>query len=201
MIPDVPGINILAAMERLGMPWSEFRAMLQQFASGQEHSVRELRDHLNRNQIEQTMPYLHAISANCELVAAARLKECARALERALRSGEKHYEHLYDALDMESSGILRAIKAFHDPHAEFEVRNMIASLYDFGALSDTLLQLKSALESDDSKTAQGLLKQMVADGIPPAIVDSYRQVVKLIDTESFNDAAEIVGLMRENLRA
>ena len=123
----------------------------------------------------------------------------ARALESALRTGEQFFEHFYDALEMEFEGLVKSVRRLEDTGGINEVRDVIRSLYDFVGLRFAFGELQAALRKGDWPTADAALIRVRELGIPPDILEGFRELEKLVTDRSGPDALDMAGLLKQNL--
>lgn len=197
--PPIPGVRVADVIERLNLSWDELQGRLLQFAADHGGALKEMRAALNSGDMEEARQLAVVIGIAAVNFGADGLWEKSRLLEHALRTGNKAYEYLFDDMEMEFDGLVKAIEALRDPSANPEVRDVLQSLYDYGALRRAFDELQSRLRAAEWEAVDAALDRIVEQGIPPVALEGFREMKKLIEDRDAQSALEMAGLLKQNL--
>lgn len=198
-LPWVPGIRVGDVMERMGVSWMELRARLLQFARDHRRAFTELRSALDADDFESAQHICLDVAVASVNFGADSLCEKLRVLERALRLRQEFYEHLFDEAEMEYSGLVKAIDRIAELGGTSDIRDVIRSLYDFRALRAALDTMQQGLRRKDWKAADKALEQVRDLGVPPDVLEGFRELEKLVRDRVAEDALEMAGILKQNL--
>ena len=195
----IPGINVPDVLSRLNLSWGELRDRLRDFSLNHGQSLVELRGALDDGDHAAARRLAVEMGISGANFGASGLMEKSRALEFALRTGEKFYEHLYDSLEMEFSGLVAGVERLNGQGAIDDMRDVIRSLYDFAGLRAVFDDLQSRLRTMEWIGADAALKRVRELGIPPESLEGFRELEKLVRDRSAADALEMTGILKQNL--
>jgi len=198
-LPRVPGIKVPEVVARLRISWEELRERLLTFVREHGQSLRALRGALDAGDVSEARRLSVELGIAGANFGADKLWENARALEAALRTGDRFFEHLYDEVEMEFSGLVKGIERMNDGFPSREIGDVIASLYDFSALRRALSDLQMALRGRAWDAADAALKAVRDEGIPPDMLEGFRELEKLVRDRAADDALDMAGILKQNL--
>lgn len=198
-LPRIPGINVADIVRRLSISWEELRPRLEAFAGEHGRSCLALRAAMDAGDHDAARRLAGGIGTAAASFGADKLWEKCRALEAALRTGERFYEHLYDDVEMEVFGLIKGIQRLGDANAGADVQDVIASLYDFAALRRALSGLQAGLRRSDWTAANAALQTVREEGVPPVVLEGFRELEKLVRDRCAADALKMAGILKQNL--
>ena len=188
-VPDIEGIDVRAALERLGVPWSAFRIMLIEYRKSQQDIMEQLHDAVAENDTEAVRLHAHSMAGAGGNVSADDVMRAARELESA--AGEERTEefpHLLDHLDQAVSRVLSSLSTLSEP----EQRIFSEGRLDEGLLKQ-LRRLKGYLDEFDPVGVSATLEFIREQGTPPEMADGLEQLEALANDLKYQEAREILA--------
>jgi signal transduction histidine kinase/CheY-like chemotaxis protein/HPt (histidine-containing phosphotransfer) domain-containing protein len=196
--PPLPGLNVAGALSRLGIGFEALQRMLIRFADGQSKTVADLRAAVKASDADAAARHAHALAGAAGNLGADTLREAAKALETAARSGGGDLPALAARVEELAAIAFRSIATLR-PQAEPTVAATPASPIDPAAFRRALVALRDALAAGDpdaTATSLGALAGMQVTESARASVDRARA---LADDYQFDDAMrEVQSLLAEN---
>jgi HPt (histidine-containing phosphotransfer) domain-containing protein len=196
---SLPGIDVDDALKRIGIDWNKYLGLLHRFAEAIRRPRAELRQSIEQQDFESARRLALTISVECMKLCADDLRQQARDLDQAIRNQSSDAATLAGKLEEDLSKLVNAITASDNPFEDADVQDLLGSLYDYGEIELTLLQLESALISHDANLTGDLLNQWERLGIPPELLEGFKQIKSLAAGNSFEDAAAIVNILKSGL--
>ena len=198
-LPRIPGIRVAAVMERLSVTWPILRSRLLDFAEQHEGALTELRSALDAGDLVTARGWCGTLAAAGEDIGAEGLVDKLQTLERALRTGQQFYDHFCDEAEMEFDGLIKSIKRLPGTDEDDAIRDIVAGLYDFPALRSALGELQVALRKPDWEGADRSLEAVRRLGVPPDMLEGFRELEKLVVDRMLEDALDMAGILKLNL--
>lgn len=196
---SLPGINVDDALFRLGIDWNKYLGLLHKFANDIKTPMTELPGQLSQQDWEGARRHAMTISVECMKLCADDLRQQSKNLDQAVRTGSADAKDLWSRLESDLTQLLQAIAACDNPFEEADVQELLNSLYDYGEIETTLQQLESALASHDTSLAIELLNQWESLGIPPDLLEGFKQIKSLSGSSMFEEAASIANILKTGL--
>jgi len=196
---SLPGIQVDDALSRLGIDWKQYLGLLHKFADDIQSPLAALRERIAQQDWEGARRHAMTLSIECMKLCADELRQRAKDLDQALRSQSPDSADLAARLADELELLLRAISACDNPFEDADVQELLGGLYDYDQIENTLLQLESALNANDANLAVALLRQWENIGIPPDLLEGFKQIKSLTQAAQFGDAAAIAGILSSGL--
>jgi HPt (histidine-containing phosphotransfer) domain-containing protein len=108
-LPVLEGIEVEAALRRLGLPFDSLKKMLIRFATGQRKTLEDLREAVRVSDDDATAAHAHALAGSAGNLGADSLHNAAKALEKAARQNQADLEVLFKAVDERAAVVFRSI--------------------------------------------------------------------------------------------
>jgi len=196
---NLPGIQVDDALARLGVGWQQYLGLLHRFADDIQAPLASLQERVAQQDWEGARGQAMTLSIECMQICADELRQQAKELDQALRSKSPNSAHLAARLAEGIERLLRAISACDNPFEDAGVQELLGGLYDYEQIEKTLLQLESALNSNEANRSAELLDQWEKIGIPPDLLEGFKQIKSLIQAAQFEDAAAIASILKSGL--
>ena len=196
---SLPGIDVDDALTRTGIDWNKYLGLLHRFAETIKAPLAELRQSIGQQDFESARRQALTVSVECMKLCADDHRQRARDLDQAIRNHSPEVATLAARLEQELNRLVTAIKASDNPFEDADVQDLLGSLYDYGEIERTLLQLENALISHDANLAGELLNKWERLGIPPDLLEGFKQIKSLAAGNIFEEAAGIAGILKSGL--
>ncbi len=187
-IPDLPGLDLRATIDRLGIPFDRLQPMLLRFADSQRPTLEELAQAVASRDAETARRHAHSIAGAAGNLGADRLRGLARELEIAARDG------LLDSLPSllrlvadEARRVFDGIEALRTPSPE-AAKAASWSPIDPARLREALESLKVALSDFDLSGSSDALDTLAALGTPADWRPDLNGLRQRIDDYNFDEA-------------
>jgi two-component system sensor histidine kinase/response regulator len=191
------GINASGALARLGIGLDALQRMLIRFADGQRRTVAEIRAAVEAGDADAAAKAAHAMAGAAGNLGADALREAAKALETAARSGFSGLGALAARLEDLAEIVFRSIDALR-PAAPGPVapEEFDAPQADPAVLRRALRVLQEALEHGDPDATASAVGALAAMRLPGPVRASLHKARALADEYQFDDAgAEVSALL------
>jgi signal transduction histidine kinase/CheY-like chemotaxis protein/HPt (histidine-containing phosphotransfer) domain-containing protein len=196
-LPAVEGIDVAGTLARLGVGFDSLQRMLVRFADGQKATVEALAADVRAGDAASAARNAHALSGAAGNLGAASLREAAKAMETAARSGRTDLADLLPAVEERAATVFRAIATLageeKPPQAAGPARPV-----DPATLRAAVRELHASLAAADPAATERALAALARLGIPAAMTAEIDQVRALADGYQFDEAGEIVGRLLES---
>jgi PAS domain S-box-containing protein len=112
MLPDIPGLDIQAGVERLGGNIASYRRLLDKFMQNQSGSIDAIRAAVEAGESEEAVRHAHTLKGVSGNIGAVKLQSAAAELEAALKAGgAQPPDSLLTQTGSELGSILAAIRS------------------------------------------------------------------------------------------
>lgn len=111
VLPEVPGVDVREAIERLGLSCDEYVRKLQDFAGTHRRSLAGLREALEEEEADTAREHAHSLAIAAGEVAAETLRRLARTLDLAIRDELPNLDGMFTELAQEAERVFTAIEA------------------------------------------------------------------------------------------
>ncbi|MHC4089014.1 MAG: response regulator [Planctomycetota bacterium] len=159
-LPELPGLDVAGALQRLGLSYATYEKLLFRFADGQPHTLAALRAALDDGDWETARRHAHSLAGAAGNVSANDLRTPAKQLELALKDRAGGYDPLYRDLQAEAERVFAGISACR-------ATTTSPAATPAAAAADTpvdLARLVPALEELEARLSEG-----DADGVTAAL--------------------------------
>ena len=201
-LPELPGVDVAGALQRLGLSYTAYENILFRFADGQPQTLGELQAAFARADWEAARRHAHALAGAAGNVSADDLHALAKRLELALKDQTGGYDPLYHDLQAEAERVFAGINAFKatkagpaakpaDPVADTPVA--------LGQLVPVLEELESQLSGGDLEGVTAAMERACQLGLTTSRHDDFDRLQAMVDDFDFVTAAELVAAMRSTL--
>ena len=197
-LPDIAGLEIGAAVRRVGGNVKLLRKQINRFAETQADVMLRIMAAIDCNDSETATREAHTIKGLAGNIGATKMAECAGIVESLLKRGEADdLTPTLAAMEQELVNLLEQIDTAMGRRTEKEDAPAAAGPVDMAVLADELRQLAALLEDDDSKAVK------LVDGITGKLGAvgqdlGAQQLKKLIGDYDFEGALDA---LKETARA
>ena len=195
-LPDLPGLNVKEALERMNGDLRLYKTHLLQFRLCHVDTPQELDEALTREDTRKAFRIVASALQHARIIGAARLIEAARALESILARERLPSESDIANFLTELAAVIDTLVRLY-PDARAGCDDMIQSDLDESALLEELAKLNALLRDDDAAACQEFIR------IEPAIrkisVAAAAAVAKALAEFDFAQALAVLGPMEKNL--
>jgi signal transduction histidine kinase/CheY-like chemotaxis protein/HPt (histidine-containing phosphotransfer) domain-containing protein len=200
-LPALEGIEVEAALRRLGLPFDSLRKMLIRFASGQRKTLEDLREAVRANDVSAAAAHAHALAGSAGNLGADSLREAAKALEKAARQNQADLEGLFRAVDERAAVVFRSIESLEPkaPAAQAAAPNTPMPVVDATRLRDGLERLRKALTDFDLNNASEALRELRETGAPGELAPDLARIDEMVEGYEYEDAAVLAARLIEKV--
>ena len=193
--PALEGIEVDAALRRLGLPFESLRKMLIRFAAGQRKTLEDLREAVRANDARAVAAHAHALAGSAGNLGADSLREAAKALEQSARQNEGNLEGLFGVVDERAMVVFRSIASLElpEPAVEAAAADAAAPTADAARLRNNLERLRKALADFDLSNASEALREIKDAGAPPDMAPDLARIDELVEGYEYDDAAALAA--------
>jgi two-component system, sensor histidine kinase and response regulator len=192
--PALEGIEVGAALRRLGLPFESLCKMLIRFAAGQRKTLENLREAVQANDARTVAAHAHALAGSAGNLGADSLREAAKALENAARQNHGNLEGLFGVVDKRAMVVFRSIASLESPEPAVQVAaDAAAPTVDPTRLRDGLERLQKALADFDLSNASEALRELKDAGAPPDMAPDLARIDDLVEGYEYDDAAALAA--------
>jgi signal transduction histidine kinase/DNA-binding response OmpR family regulator/HPt (histidine-containing phosphotransfer) domain-containing protein len=194
-VPVLEGIEVTAALRRLGLPFDSLRKMLIRFAAGQRKTLEDLREAVRASDASAAAAHAHALAGSAGNLGADSLREAAKALEKAARQNQPDLEELFNAVDGRAAVVFRSIASLapEAPAAGAVAADAAMPATDPAKLRDGLERLRKALADYDLSNASEALRELRKAGTPRDIGADLARIDELAEGYEYDDAAALAA--------
>ena len=193
-IPELPGLDIHGAIQRLGLPWKTFKKMLLHLAKTLPKTHNELREAMDQEEWEPARRHAHSIAGSSGNLSADDLSKTAKALEMAIKNREGDFEALYSSMLSELKQVLASINSLDPMTTKPGILSMSTPSVpvENSVLKDTLGKLLAVLEEGDMDGIEAALEKCRKTGFTTDTRDRLLDADQLIKDFDYFAAADIV---------
>jgi CheY-like chemotaxis protein/HPt (histidine-containing phosphotransfer) domain-containing protein len=197
-VPALEGIDVAGALARLGIGFDALQRMLVRFADGQVRTLADLRAAVAAGDSDAAAKAAHALAGAAGNLGAETLREAAKALETAARSGERHLGELAGRVEDLAGIVLRSIDALRPaaPVTDGAVASAAdappAAAADAAVVRRGLLVLREALEHGDPDATAAAVRALAGMGAPDPVRFAVEHVSALADEYQFEEAGSAI---------
>jgi signal transduction histidine kinase/CheY-like chemotaxis protein/HPt (histidine-containing phosphotransfer) domain-containing protein len=196
--PVLEGIEVEAALQRLGLPFESLRRMLIRFAAGQQKTLEDLRAAVRAGDASGTAAHAHALAGSAGNLGADSLREAAKSLEKAARLNSTNLESLFGEVDQRAAVVFRSIESLKPEAAPAPEADTSGPGPDFALLMSGLEQLRKALADFDLTSASEALREVRKAGLPGDFAADLARIDELVEGYEYDDAAALAaGLIQK----
>lgn len=200
-IHSLPGINVDDALSRLGLDWNKYLGLLHRFTDEVKEPLAALQASVGQQDWEAARRHALTISVECMKLCADDLREKIRGLDTAIRSQAADVDGRTQELADDIARLNEAISGNDNPFEDAGVQELLGSIYNYKEIGETLWKLESALYGGDTNAAEELLTHWEHLGIPPDLLEGFKQIKSLTAAGSHDDAAAIASILKSGLPA
>ncbi|MEI6714508.1 MAG: PAS domain S-box protein [Verrucomicrobiota bacterium] len=197
-IPNLPGVDVSDALNRLEIPWAMFRKILIRFGTSQGNTLHDLRMALDEGNIEAATRHAHSIAGSAGNVSAIELRIRAKNLENAIALGSSDIEALYTSVAKELEAVSKSIQERLEQPVEERVPNS-SNISDPSVFAARLEELSAALSEGDVVAIRNAVNECRRAGVPAKVQTTFERVIQLSEDYSFPEAAEVLARVRTEL--
>jgi HPt (histidine-containing phosphotransfer) domain-containing protein len=196
-LPELPGIDTVAGLARIGGNVRSYRKLLEKFVDNQAGAIQELEAAIAEGDAETSVRLAHTVKGVGGAIGASTLQQAAAKLESALaeRPTENH-EALLRETEHELKKVLATIESISVAKEESSRDATSGDIPD-----DLLPQLEGLLEKLDEydSAAEDLLLDILDRIVGTALHESLRGLKKHMDQYDFEAAADQLKPLIEDL--
>ncbi len=196
-LPELPGIDTVAGLARMGGNVRSYRKLLEKFVDNQAGAIQELEAAIAEGDAETSVRLAHTVNGVGGAIGASTLQQAAAKLESALaeRPTENH-EVLLRETEHELKKVLATIESISVAKEESSRDATSGDIPD-----DLLPQLEGLLEKLDEydSAAEDLLLDILDQIVGTALHESLRGLKKHMDQYDFEAAADQLKPLIEDL--
>jgi len=196
---SLPGINVDDALNRLGIDWNKYLGLLHRFTDDVKEPLAALQSSSDQQDWEAARHHALTISVECMKLCADQLREKIRGLDTAIRSQASDVNTRVEELAKDIADLSEAISSNDNPFEEAGVQELLGSIYNYQDIGETLWKLESALYAGNAHAADELLAHWEHLGIPPDLLEGFKQIKNLTAVGSLDDAAAIANILKSGL--
>ncbi|MGB0581620.1 MAG: hypothetical protein ACPGVU_18130 [Limisphaerales bacterium] len=196
---SLPGINVDDALSRLGIDWNKYLGLLHRFTDDVKEPLASLQSSVGQQDWEGARRHTLTISVECMKLCADELRDKIRGLDNAIRSQTDNVSTLAQALAADIARLNEAISSNDNPFEDAGVQEILGSIYNYKDIGETLWKLESALYAGNANAADELLAHWEHLGIPPDLLEGFKQIKSLTAVGSLDDAAAIASILKSGL--
>jgi CheY-like chemotaxis protein/HPt (histidine-containing phosphotransfer) domain-containing protein len=187
------GIDIDAAVARLGIERASFERILLRFGDDQRHTLAALDGAVAARDPEMAARHAHAIAGAAGNVGADALRAAAKALEQAARDGRTDLDALLTAVRQRAEVVFQSIGTLTPPAAA--AGSAADRPFDGSRAGAALGRLAEALDNYDATTATDALTDLTGSGVPPWAAEDLDRLQRSVDGYEYAEARDIVRRM------
>ncbi len=184
-LPDLPGIDLTAALARVCGNHESYRKIFLKFAENQANAVTEISTALNNDDHELATRIAHTLKGTAGNIGATALHKKSSDLESRLREGKVVHQALIDEMATELNKLLGLTESLMVEHETTEPLNAISS----DELAIKLHQLLTFLEEYDSASDEAL-NEILQQSLDGTLKTDLLILQKLISNYDFDTAAD-----------
>lgn len=196
---SLPGINVDDALSRLDIDWNKYLGLLHRFTDDVKEPLAGLQTSIGQQDWETARRQALTISVECMRLCADELREKIRGLDAAIRSQSSDIGGLVQELAGDIAKLNEAISRNDNPFEDAGVQELLGSIYNYKDIGETLWKLESALYAGNANAADELLAHWEHLGIPPDLLEGFKQIKSLTAVGSLDDAAAIASILKSGL--
>ena len=196
-IPEIPGVDVPEAMERLGLPWTSIKKMLLRFAQGQPKTLQELQESIKAKDWEVARRHAHSIAGAAGNLSVTELRVKAKALEMAIKDQTGDFESLFAQLNEELQPVIGSIQSLEPQAPSSKTTAGTTTTTDTPAWAKALEDLEIKLEGGDMDKIEAAMKSINQIGTPGAHVDAWAKVQSHVDNFDYFEAATVAATIKE----
>jgi signal transduction histidine kinase/DNA-binding response OmpR family regulator len=193
------GIDVAGTLDRLGITFESLRRMLLRFAEGGAKTSAEARRALEDGDTSALARHAHALAGAAGNLGAGRLREAAKALERAAGTREPGAADRLADVEREGAVVFRSIATLAGPGSA-QTEAPAAEASDPAIVRAALERLRESLAEGDPVAAEAALTALAASGVPAAWRADLARMRDLADGYEFDAAADLAGRLAARLR-
>ena len=200
-LPVLEGIEVEAALRRLGLPFDSLKKMLIRFATGQRRTLEDLREAVRAHDGPAAAAHAHALAGSAGNLGADSLHNAAKALEKAARQNQADLEVLFKAVDERAAVVFRSIESLKPkaPAAQEATADASKPPADVTKLRDGLERLRKALAEFDLSSASEALRELKETSVPEDLSSDLARIDELVESYEYDDAAGIAARLIEKV--
>ncbi len=194
ILPDLPGIDLTAALARVCGNHESYRKLFLKFAENQANVIVEIRNALNNDNRELATHIAHTLKGTAGNIGATVLHKKATNLESRLREGKDIDRALIDEMATELNKLLEFTAPLMVEHGISKPPNTIST----DELTIKLHQLRTSLEEYDSASNE-TLDEILQQSLEGALKIDLLMLQKLISNYDFDAAVdELKALLKRH---
>ena len=200
-LPALAGVNVEAALNRLGLPLETYLQMLRRFREIQSQILERLAAAVSVSDLEAVRLHAHSLAGAAGNISAERLQAAGKALETKARNQDCDLAESYREVVIEARIVFAALEALpaQPEPAESPDEPPGGASFDPEPLSIALEKLSRDLSACDLQAITESLRAVVASaqGAPQA---QYQKMARLIDDYEYQEAQEVLREIQERLK-
>ena len=202
--PTLEGVNVAGALARLGIGVEALQRMLVRFADGQVKTVADLRAAVDAGDTDGAAKAAHALAGAAGNLGADTLREAAKALETAARSGAGDVGGLTSRVERLAGVVFRSIDAIRPAPpppaaAAGPVTPAPAAPAEPAIIRRALRVLQEALEHGDPDATAAALAALAGRPLPAPVRAAAEQARTLADEYQFEAASAAIAAVLKTL--
>jgi signal transduction histidine kinase/ligand-binding sensor domain-containing protein/CheY-like chemotaxis protein/HPt (histidine-containing phosphotransfer) domain-containing protein len=188
---SLDGIDITGALQRLGVDFDTLRRMLVRFGDGQKSTLDALRADVASGDAAAAARRAHGIAGAAGNLGVGALRDAAKALEHAARSGRTDVATLLADVERCAAVAFRSIDTIRDDSAA--VPTMSTAAVDTAGVRTVLERLRVALDDFELTAATEALADLTAVGVPVGAEADLSRLRNRVESYDYDEAQTILA--------
>jgi signal transduction histidine kinase/CheY-like chemotaxis protein len=191
---DLPGINIVQGLKRLGGNRQLYLKLLRDFHKEYQDVGSRMKTLLEKEETETAMRLAHAIKGTSGNLSINQLFDISKQLETALRAGEKMTPQLLKQFEELLTEVMNTLASLKDkPKAD----NSLCEMVDTATLTPLLQEMLTFLDEGNSQAFERLPE--IKKALGGHFQFEYQQMAEQIDDFEFEEALETLNGITKTL--
>jgi two-component system sensor histidine kinase/response regulator len=188
---SLPGIEVAATLERLGLDRATLDRMLLRFADGQGPTLDALRSAVAGSDRAAAARHAHAIAGAAGNLGADRLRTAAKALEQAGRDGHADLAPLLADVEAQAAIVFSSIGTLR--RTDDTAASSYGGPFDPEVARAALQRLDVALGASDLSAVSGALTELGSAGLPRFAQVDFSELRESVEGYDYDQARGIAA--------
>ncbi len=197
------GIDVDKGLRRLGVTWKSFKKMLYEFKRSQPQELEQLRGALEAEDFETVRLKSHSLAGIGGNIAADKLREACKSLEKAAQIGKKtEMRNLFIELREEFERVIQAISTIQEPADRGSAPPHAPDMdsIDLDSFYQTLKELDKSVGDFDPVGVESAIKRIEETGLPAELKSHYHELIQKLHDLDYKAAEEPLTKIQKTLQ-
>ena len=199
-LPRLDGIDVRAAVARLGMSFDAYRRLLLRFAGDGTSTAAAARQAVRAQDWKSAALHAHALAGAAGNLGAARLRELAKALEHSANTGGNDADAHLTSLEDEASRVFAAIETLRPAPTDVPEQAGARESADSATIGPLIARVQGALADGDPIASEEAITALAQAGAPVAWQADLARLRDLAERYEFEAAAAVADQLAARLR-